>query len=70
MYGQNTDDTYMQSAQVQENPAIVNDRPKREVFKTQKEWDVVVCEECLKPRCISSDKKLTHEQVRQKKINK
>ena len=63
MYGQNTDDAYMPSAQVLENPATVNDQRNREVFKTQKEWGVVVCEECLKPRCIYSDKKLTREQV-------
>ena len=63
MYGQNTDDTYMQSAQVLENPATVNDQRNREVFKTQKVCGIVVCEECLKPRCIYSDKKLTREQV-------
>ena len=63
MYGQNTDDTYIPSAQVQETPATVNDRRNKEVFKTQKVRDVVVCEECLKPRCIYSDKKLTREQV-------
>nr|XP_022291341.1 uncharacterized protein LOC111102766 [Crassostrea virginica] len=62
VYGQNTDDTYMQSAQVLENPATVNDQRNREVFKTQKVCGIVVCEEYLKPRCIYSDKKLTREQ--------
>ncbi|XP_055995645.1 uncharacterized protein LOC130046796 [Ostrea edulis] len=62
MYGQETGDEHRPSAQVRDDPASVNDRINREIFKTQKVRDVIVCGECSKPRCVYSDKKLTREQ--------
>lgn len=64
MYSQETGDEHRPSAQVRDDPASVNDRINREIFKTQKVRDVIVCGECSKPRCVYSDKKLTREQVR------
>ncbi|XP_048735490.2 uncharacterized protein LOC125650953 [Ostrea edulis] len=55
-------DEHRPSAQVRDDPASVNDRINREIFKTQKVRDVIVCGECSKPRCVYSDKKLTREQ--------
>ena len=62
VYGQETNDDHRPS-DTPANPQSEADHQNREMFRSQKVRDVVLCGECSKPRCIYSNKKLTTEQV-------
>ena len=62
LYGQHTTDTHRPGAQPL-NIEDEHDRHNRDVFKNSKVRDCIVCGECLKPRCVYSQSKLTRDQV-------
>lgn len=67
MYGQETDDSHRPSAQknaTADEVSIDLDKRNREVFKAGKLRDSIICNECGKPRCIFSAKKLDMVQVK------
>lgn len=63
LYGMMTNDKHRPSFANIQGPEAEADRINRDVLKSGKSRDVILCSECFTPRCVYSNTKMSREEV-------